>query len=871
MMTAIYIVCWVVSVGVLVAVLAKYRALYSATLNISKAAFYDDLDAKISILSQERGELEASLGELRNTAAQAQLDAEAALRQKLAEERELETVRSEILRIGEQIKQLEPEREELRKTREHLDRTRQELGDGQRQLSEQMASLGKAQAEMASVLTKRDEALRDLRACEERLPGLRAESATLNSRVQELRNEAARLQEDLITRRQRLETIETELRALEMRRIEMEQKLSILAQQITAAEKQLASTEALVSQHQSKLQELDSELTQRQHEAEKLRREEQDLKSRIEELDRAQKKKSADLQALEAQIDSRRQRLETTETELRALEMRRIELEGKLSLLAQQIAATEKQLASTEALVRQHQSKLHELDSELARRQHEVEKLRREEQELKSRVEELGRAQKKKADELQALESQIDAGRKRLEEVRAEAASYESRAQSAARMVEDLKGQIADYQKLLDSVMKTAAQQGGYVELPIDEALKDLVQPVTLTIQPASGEKKVSEEGAFGELVSGLTEQGLHFHPRVLAAFHTSLKTSDFNQLTVLAGVSGTGKSALPRAYANVMGMHSLVVPVQPGWAGPQDLLGFFNYLERKYKATDLSRYLALFSKYAKRDLASLNHPAAGSRSGEMLLVLLDEMNLARVEYYFSEFLSRLEARPSISPDDENQRRQVAIQLETGPIQSKVVRPVLYPDANILFAGTMNEDESTQSLSDKVVDRANVLRFGAPFQFKKMAESSARAVKNARHALSRDTWEAWCSPKRAGVDAAGRLRLFDEMIPDLSATMDRLGRPFGYRVHEAMRRYILAYPRLNGSAELQTAKLALADQFEQKIIPKLRGLDTDEKAAELRALGELISRLEDGPLNQGFRSAISRPTFEWSGLDRAAK
>lgn len=766
MMTAIYIVCWVVSVGVIGAVLAKYRALYCATLNISKAAFYDDLDAKISILSQERGELEASLGELRNTAAQAQLDAEAALRQKLAEERELETVRSEILRIGEQIKQLEPEREELRKTREHLDRTRQELSDGQRQLSDQMANLGKAQAEMSSAVAKRDEAIRDLRTCEERLPGLRAESATLESRIQEHRNAIAQLQEDLI---------------------------------------------------------------------------------------------------------SRRQRLEATETELRALEMRRIELEGRLSLLAQQIAAAEKHLAATEASARQQQSKLQELDSELARRQHEAERLRREEQELKSRVEELGKAQKQRTEELQALESQIDVNRKRLEEVREEAANYESRAKSAARMVDDLKGQIEDYQKLLDSVMKTAAQQGGYVELPIDEALKDLVQPVTLTIQSATGDRKVTEEGAFRELVSGLTEQGLHFHPRVLAAFHTSLKTSDFNQLTVLAGVSGTGKSALPRAYANAMGMHSLVVPVQPGWAGPQDLLGFFNYLERKYKATDLSRYLALFSKYAKKDLVSLNHPGAGSRSNEMLLVLLDEMNLARVEYYFSEFLSRLEARPSIDPDDENERRQVAIPLETGPIQSKVVRPVLYPDANVLFAGTMNEDESTQSLSDKVVDRANVLRFGAPNQFKKVTESSARGGKTARHALPRDVWEAWCSPKRTGVDAAVRLKIFDEMIPDLSATMDRLGRPFGYRVHEAMRRYILAYPSLNGSKESQTAKLALADQLEQKIVPKLRGLDTDEKAAELRTLGELIARLEDDPLNRGLQNAISRPTFEWSGLDRTAK
>jgi predicted nucleic acid-binding Zn-ribbon protein len=766
MMTIIYIVCWVVSVGMIGLTIAKYRALYSATLNISKAAFYDDLDAKISILSRERDEIEASLAELRSTAGQAQLDAEAALRQKLAEERELETVRSEILRIGEQIKQLEPEREELRKTREHLDRTRLELSDCQRQLSEQMSKLGKAQAEMASALTKREEALRDLRSCEERLPSLRAESATLETRVQVLRNESAQVQEDLVTRRQRLKATEAEIRALEAKRIELEGKLNLLAQQISAAERVLAETVDSIKQQQSKAQRLEADVNRLQQAAAALKLDKQGLEERI--------------QALKVQ-------------------------------------------------------------------------------------------QQERANELKALKSQVKDERETLESVREQAEAYGREAQSAAYKRQSLENQIEQYQKLLDSVMKTAAQQGGYVELSVDEALKDLTQPINLAFNLGMGDKETSEERALEALVSGLTDQGLHFHQRVLAAFHTSLKTSDFNQLTVLAGVSGTGKSALPRAYAKAMGIHSLVVPVQPGWAGPQDLLGFFNYLERKYKATDLSRYMALFSKYAKSDLVSLNFPAAGSRGSEMLLVLLDEMNLARVEYYFSEFLSRLETRPTINPDDETQRRQVAIPLETGPIQSNAVRPVLYPDANILFVGTMNEDESTQSLSDKVVDRANVLRFGAPNQFRKQPEDIAGRMKMAQQSLSRELWEAWCSPKRAGVDAAERLKVLNELIPDLSATMDRLGRPFGYRVHEAMQRYIIAYPRLNGSKESQIAKWALSDQFEQKIIPKLRGLDTDERAADLRKLGELIGRLEDAPLDQGFRNAIGRPTFEWSGLDRPVK
>src|SRR5690606_20950096 len=113
-------------------------------------------------------------------------------------------------------------------------------------------------------------------------------------------------------------------------------------------------------------------------------------------------------------------------------------------------------------------------------------------------------------------------------------------------------------------------------------------------------------------------------------------------------------------------------------------------------------------------DLGLPDFEEAGILKDQLLLVLLDEMNLARVEYYFSEFLSRLEMRASIDSRDEDQRRRVAIPLDTGPLKDTHRRPVLYPDTNILFVGTMNEDESTQSLSEKVVDRANVLRFGSP-------------------------------------------------------------------------------------------------------------------------------------------------------------
>ena len=95
-----------------------------------------------------------------------------------------------------------------------------------------------------------------------------------------------------------------------------------------------------------------------------------------------------------------------------------------------------------------------------------------------------------------------------------------------------------------------------------------------------------------------LEAQGLHFSRRVIRAFHTALKINDISPMTVLAGISGTGKSQLPRLYAEAMGIHFLQVPVQPRWDSPQDLMGFYNYIERRYRATDLARALVHLDQY---------------------------------------------------------------------------------------------------------------------------------------------------------------------------------------------------------------------------------------------------------------------------------
>ena len=133
-----------------------------------------------------------------------------------------------------------------------------------------------------------------------------------------------------------------------------------------------------------------------------------------------------------------------------------------------------------------------------------------------------------------------------------------------------------------------------------------------------------------------LRAKGLDDPARTLRAFHTAMKANETRQMAVLAGISGTGKSQLPRQYAAGIGIGLLQVPVQPRWDSPQDLMGFYNYIEGKFRLTGMARALWALDELDNDD----------TEQDRMMMILLDEINLVRIEYYFCDFLSRLESRP---------------------------------------------------------------------------------------------------------------------------------------------------------------------------------------------------------------------------------
>jgi len=421
--------------------------------------------------------------------------------------------------------------------------------------------------------------------------------------------------------------------------------------------------------------------------------------------------------------------------------------------------------------------------------------------------------------------------------------------------VEALRKERDLLQQAFQDLQKTYRVAGGVPKG--HDPYEDLRVPYVVHRENAGGPN--NEEERLTQMEHQIALAGIRMPRRILRAFHTALKVQEMSPLTVLAGISGTGKSLLPAVYARCLGMHFLNLPVQPSWNSPQDLFGFYNYLEHKYKATTLAQALLQFAQY---DRLSQLSPAMDD---QMLLVLLDEMNLARIEYYFSELLSRLELRRTVDTNDLQERRKVAVPLEI-PRQSddekqKGEELRIYPGSNILFTGTMNEDESTLSLSDKVLDRAAVLRFGRPKQVRNRQPELKKIAKCAP--LSFETWSSWQRTDAQDLPS----EILDIIHMKLEMIMNELGVPLAHRGAQGIRQYLLLYPGQDFDRYLH----ALADQIEQRVLPKVRGREISSIEGPMHQLSTLLRiELQDTELAAAIDQALSddQGVFLWSGLDR---
>lgn len=366
------------------------------------------------------------------------------------------------------------------------------------------------------------------------------------------------------------------------------------------------------------------------------------------------------------------------------------------------------------------------------------------------------------------------------------------------------------------------------------------VAPVkeTKPVAPTAEEK---EKAFIQRFIRRVRQRGFLYDERDLYNFHISAKSS---RLVILAGRSGTGKSGLVRLYGEALGLTPSQVaflPVRPSWMDDGDILGYLDRNRMLYFPSDTG--LAELLVEASR------HPE------KMYIVCFDEMNLARAEYYFAQFISVLE-----------KKENPALQLYNPSLEERVYNHSDYPARiplldNVLFMGTVNVDESTYHFSDKILDRANVITLHQR-KFSDMARLTRREVAPEVE-VSADEYRQFRKDEGVVTLSDAELHLLD----DLNAALDERGTSggIGYRVVSDMSRYLANIP----SGSPMNRKEALDMQIVQRVLTKVRG--------SREQIGYLTSLNEENKLTGRFPellkkySQVSAFTESLRVLERKAK
>jgi predicted nucleic acid-binding Zn-ribbon protein len=639
---------------------------------------------------------------------------------------------------------------------------------------------------------------------------------------------------------------------------QLENEISEFQTQIEQKREQIAGQNERIGQNQGMIGELQGQRTAIQQNITELQATENELHRRIAEIEQlnpdlaTRERLYQDVQGLNQRRIQLEQRLEVLQERLDTLNQQEAELiriNQEIALRSGQRQELEEQLQSLRAQTEDRARVRTELeflratyDSLFKERQgieNRIAQLRPELEGLesqKNRIIQEIQQNEQAYNEIEALRRQLIEIRRRIRESQAHLANLEIEIQERSGQRDALTKQIAE----LERRIKELREEIDATENIARTALAPLRNSLWVNIAGNQRSNTAEEEFLQGFKIF-LRENGLFFPDRVIYAFHTSLKVQDISALVILAGISGTGKSALPQYYAKYIGGLSLTLAVQPRWDSPQDLQGFYNYIEKKYKPTDLMRGLYQYQ----------HDPNLCDR---LVMVLLDEMNLARVEYYFSDFLSKLETRREMD---------TYLDLEIGSLPLSENERRLRIPRQFLFVGTMNEDETTQSLSDKVLDRANVLTFGKPDRLQ-LRNNARQASTPPNNYLSYSHFQSWMKTPACESELINRL---NDLLDRTNRIMEKLGHPFAHRVYQAIVTYVINYPGVQSGNE-EAYLHAVADSFGQKLLPKLRGLAIEEYQAELEGLTSIIDEINDLSLLYAFERAIEGHygQFQWRGL-----
>lgn len=315
----------------------------------------------------------------------------------------------------------------------------------------------------------------------------------------------------------------------------------------------------------------------------------------------------------------------------------------------------------------------------------------------------------------------------------------------------------------------------------------------------------------------------MYYEDKDLYNFHIAMKTKG---LVILAGMSGIGKSKLVKCYSEALRLldeNSVFIPVRPFWQDDADVIGYVDTINQIYRPGDAKL---------------INTLVNASREGaeELHIVCFDEMNLARVEHYFSQFLSVLESEDSTP----------MLQLYNNEYESKIHNSHTFPSqvpigSNVKFVGTVNLDESTYHFSDKVLDRANVitLNMKSYAEIAKMEEERFQQIKDDENinntkvnnndskgnAITLEIYESFKKKDRGISLLEEESKLLWALHLKMQECNKNLG--IGWRIIKQINNFLINIPNFSPLTREEAFDLQLV----QRVITKIRG--SEEQFLEL--------------------------------------
>lgn len=277
-------------------------------------------------------------------------------------------------------------------------------------------------------------------------------------------------------------------------------------------------------------------------------------------------------------------------------------------------------------------------------------------------------------------------------------------------------------------------------------------------------------------------------------------------KLILLQGISGTGKTSLPYMLGKYFQNDATIASVQPSWRDRTELFGFFNEFTRKFNETEF-----------------LKRVYEASYNDDINVIILDEMNIARVEYYFAEMLSILEM------PDQNEWKIELVPSAWPSDPAHLDEGKLHIPKNVWYIGTANNDDSTFAISDKVYDRALVINLdskGVPF------EAPVTEAKNISYSYVESLYEKAFEDYPVSEEVLKKISMLDIYV------IEKFRVAFGNRIMKQLKMFVPVYVACGGD-ETEGVDYILAT----KVFRKFESLNISLIRDEIRGLIMYLDKL----------------------------